>query len=263
MQKGSISWSPCSIFVLGFLLVVHIQHQRHGESSDKTRGKPGKFHCPFCSWIETKLEISMSNQSKREQPLTMLSGIFLWLWRQDTSWSLLDGRFTGHHSFLKKAAFSFQVGVFAKRFHFTGLVRDAPKLSLPGKLVFPRFAAWIIWYWDQVFDGLWNSCQKREKIFKTVRLKTDQSFESPAVDIVDRGLNPLPRLIHSNACAARRWSTSLFLSVCTTAGTFPCLVWVILWVPSLTLNRCWNLEVHALILLFNWMSLHLNALQML
>ena len=30
-----------------------------------------------------------------------------------------------------------QVGVFAKKLHLTGLVRDAPKLSLPGKLVFP------------------------------------------------------------------------------------------------------------------------------
>ncbi|XP_052800908.1 signal peptide peptidase-like 3 isoform X2 [Mya arenaria] len=29
------------------------------------------------------------------------------------------------------------VGMLAKKFHFTGLVRDAPKLSLPGKLVFP------------------------------------------------------------------------------------------------------------------------------
>lgn len=29
------------------------------------------------------------------------------------------------------------VGLFAKKFHLTGLVRDAPKLSLPGKLVFP------------------------------------------------------------------------------------------------------------------------------
>lgn len=29
------------------------------------------------------------------------------------------------------------VGMFAKKFHITGLVRDAPKLSLPGKLVFP------------------------------------------------------------------------------------------------------------------------------
>ncbi|XP_052075262.1 signal peptide peptidase-like 3 [Mytilus californianus] len=29
------------------------------------------------------------------------------------------------------------VGMFAKKLHLTGLVRDAPKLSLPGKLVFP------------------------------------------------------------------------------------------------------------------------------
>lgn len=29
------------------------------------------------------------------------------------------------------------VGAFAKKFHLTGLMRDAPKLSLPGKLVFP------------------------------------------------------------------------------------------------------------------------------
>lgn len=29
------------------------------------------------------------------------------------------------------------VGMLAKKFHFTGLVREAPKLSLPGKLVFP------------------------------------------------------------------------------------------------------------------------------
>ncbi|KAL3856194.1 hypothetical protein ACJMK2_010972 [Sinanodonta woodiana] len=29
------------------------------------------------------------------------------------------------------------VGIFAKKLHLTGLVRDAPKLSLPGKLVFP------------------------------------------------------------------------------------------------------------------------------
>jgi len=29
------------------------------------------------------------------------------------------------------------VGVMAKKLHFTGLARDAPKLSLPGKLVFP------------------------------------------------------------------------------------------------------------------------------
>lgn len=29
------------------------------------------------------------------------------------------------------------VGVFAKKLHLPGLVRDAPKLSLPGKLVFP------------------------------------------------------------------------------------------------------------------------------
>lgn len=27
--------------------------------------------------------------------------------------------------------------MFARKFHITGLVRDAPKLSLPGKLVFP------------------------------------------------------------------------------------------------------------------------------
>jgi len=31
-----------------------------------------------------------------------------------------------------------QVGMLAKKFHFTGLAREAPKLSLPGKLVFPR-----------------------------------------------------------------------------------------------------------------------------
>ena len=30
-----------------------------------------------------------------------------------------------------------QVGLFAKKLHITGMVRDAPKLSLPGKLVFP------------------------------------------------------------------------------------------------------------------------------
>lgn len=29
------------------------------------------------------------------------------------------------------------VGVMAKKLHFSGLARDAPKLSLPGKLVFP------------------------------------------------------------------------------------------------------------------------------
>jgi len=33
-----------------------------------------------------------------------------------------------------------QVGMLAKKFHFTGLAREAPKLSLPGKLVFPRYA---------------------------------------------------------------------------------------------------------------------------
>ena len=32
-----------------------------------------------------------------------------------------------------------QVGLFAKKLHLTGLVRDAPKLSLPAKLVFPRY----------------------------------------------------------------------------------------------------------------------------
>ena len=32
-----------------------------------------------------------------------------------------------------------KVGVFAKRLHITGLMREAPKLSLPGKLVFPRY----------------------------------------------------------------------------------------------------------------------------
>ena len=37
----------------------------------------------------------------------------------------------------------FQVGLFAKKFHLTGLVRDAPKLSLPGKLVFPRSESFI------------------------------------------------------------------------------------------------------------------------
>ena len=40
-------------------------------------------------------------------------------------------------SFVNIARLCFQVGVFARKFHITGLVRDAPKLSLPGKLVFP------------------------------------------------------------------------------------------------------------------------------
>ena len=31
--------------------------------------------------------------------------------------------------------------MFAKKLHLTGLIRDAPKLSLPGKLVFPRFVS--------------------------------------------------------------------------------------------------------------------------
>lgn len=34
-----------------------------------------------------------------------------------------------------------KVGALAKKLHITGLMRDSPKLSLPGKLVFPRYVA--------------------------------------------------------------------------------------------------------------------------
>jgi len=31
------------------------------------------------------------------------------------------------------------VGLVARKFHLSGVVKEAPKLSLPGKLVFPSF----------------------------------------------------------------------------------------------------------------------------
>ena len=45
--------------------------------------------------------------------------------------------------------------MFARRLHLPGLVRDAPKLSLPGKLVFPRYVS------------LWHSLSSQSEI-KTV-----------------------------------------------------------------------------------------------
>jgi hypothetical protein len=47
----------------------------------------------------------------------------------------------------------YQVGLFAKKLHLTGLVRDAPKLSLPAKLVFPRYCYSLFFFF---FSMMWK-----------------------------------------------------------------------------------------------------------
>ncbi|XP_013384649.1 signal peptide peptidase-like 3 isoform X2 [Lingula anatina] len=81
------------------------------------------------------------------------------------------------------------VGAFAKKFHLTGLMRDAPKLSLPGKLVFPsmhnegHFS--MLGLGDIVMPGLLLCFVMRYDAYKRGQVST-----------ADTGLPPPPQYYH-------------------------------------------------------------------
>ncbi|KAL5016823.1 hypothetical protein ScPMuIL_006412 [Solemya velum] len=82
------------------------------------------------------------------------------------------------------------VGIFAKKLHLTGLVRDAPKLSLPGKLVFPsmqnssHFS--MLGLGDIVMPGLLLCFVLRYDAYKKGQLNSTENGVPPPANYVQK-----------------------------------------------------------------------------